>query len=428
MAFAAAADHGGGARLVAGDALAVADQLLAEGRAGTFHLAHLDPPFGSEADYARRRALNLSGQVCDLELPAYDDSDHGDLAGYLDGLYPVLCRYHQLLAPEGALYLHIDYRRGPYLRALLDEIFGADNLINEIVWAYGLGGSSRRRFQRKHDTILYYARSAAHRFFRAPQEAATSSMLAGQPKGATDTWSSADGEDGSPIERDWPDELVRKTLSNRDPERTGYPTQKPLALAVRMVRASVPDRGQVLDLMAGSGTVGVAACLLGHQVVLGDRGDPALDVARGRLLATGAALTLSGVDGAGRWQDWSGPAPCRLDGDVATLVAAPLPLPKGAVRAKPAVLASLATVARQDGPELFGAWGVGVPTADGALRVLAHWDQAALRLRGPLQRELKVPSTEQAGPLRWFAVDLLGRRWQGPLLRPTGQGAADQAG
>ena len=419
MAFPATASHGGSARLIAGDAVAVADQLLAEGRGGTFHLAHLDPPFGSEADYARRRALIVDGQVCDFELPAYDDSDHGDLAGYLDGLYPVLCRYHELLAPEGALYLHIDYRRGPYLRALLDEIFGAENLINEIVWAYGLGGSSRRRYQRKHDTIFYYARSAAHRFFRPPQEAATSSMLAGQPKGATDTWSSADQDDGSPIERDWPDELVRKTLSNRDPERTGYPTQKPLALALRMVRASVPDRGQVLDLMAGSGTIGVAACLLGHAVVLGDRGDPALDVARGRLLAAGAALTMSGVDEEGLWQDWVGPAPCRLQGDMAILQAAPLPLPAGAVRAKPAVLASLKAAAGSNGSELFAAWGVGEVKADGALRVLAHWDQAALRQRGPLLTSLSLPVAAANEALRWWAVDVLGRRWQGPLARSS---------
>lgn len=405
----------GAARLVAGDAVAVADQLLAEGLAGTFHLAHLDPPFGSEADYSRRRALPLDGRLLGFDLPAYGDTDHGDLAGYLDALYPLFCRYHELLAPQGALYLHIDYRRGPYLRMLLDEIFGADNLVNQIVWAYGLGGSSRRRFQRKHDIILYYARSARHRFFRPQQEDATSSMLAGQPKGATDTWTTVNRDDASPIERDWPDELVRKTLSNRDPERTGYPTQKPLALAMRMIRASVPDGGQVLDLMAGSGTVGLAAALLGHEVVLGDRGDPALDVTRGRLLAAGVRLALQGVDGAGAWSPWPGPPPCSVSDGVAVLDPTPLPWPAGAVRAAPAIQSALAAAARLDGAGLFAAWGLGVVAEDGAVDVCAHWDQAALRQRGALQRTLPLPSRVDRGGLQWWAVDVLGRRWCGPI-------------
>ncbi len=408
----------GSARLMAGDALAVADRLLQEGLAGQFDLVHLDPPFGSEADYLRRRSLSLNGARHQLELAAYGDTDGGDLAGYLEGLYPLLCRYHELLADHGSLYLHIDFRRGPYLRLMLDEIFGAENLVNEIVWAYALGGSSRRRYQRKHDLIYFYARSVRQMYFMPPKEAATSSMLAGQPKKATDTWISADREDGTPIDRDWPDELVRKTLSNRDPERTGYPTQKPLALATRMVRASAPAGGRVLDLMAGSGTVGLAAALLGHEAVLGDCADPALDVIRGRLLSAGAALNLEGVDGEGAWQTWPGGAPCTIEqrsdgGAAAQLRAAPLPWSERALRAPPATRAALAKQSVEDGTELLGAWGVAID-APASARVLASWDCGAQRDREPLCRRLEWP-TGGEGQLWWWAVDVLGRRWRAPI-------------
>ncbi len=404
--------------MIAGDAVAVADQLLDEGLAGSFDLVHLDPPFGSEADYSRRRAVTLDGERHQFELPAYRDSDRGDLAGYLDGLHPLLCRYHALLADHGALYLHIDFRRGPYLRLLLDEIFGADNLVNEIVWAYALGGSSRRRYQRKHDVIYFYARSTSQMYFLPPQEAATSTMLAGQPKKATDTWVSDDRADGTPIQRDWPDQLVRKTLSNRDPERTGYPTQKPLALATRMVRASTPPGGRVLDLMAGSSTVGVAATLLGCQAVLGDRGDAALDVSRGRLLAAGGELALEGVDGQGAWQPWPGEAPCRIahlpNGRLeATLLPAPLPWPADVVRARPATALALARQAETDGMELLGAWGVAVagPPPE---RVLACWDAAGQREREPVPRRLEG-AADDVSSLTWWAVDVLGRRWKAAI-------------
>lgn len=286
----------GSLRLIAGDALAVADQLLAEGRAATFDLIHLDPPFGSEADYARARQIDLAGKQIDVLLPAYGDTDRGDIASYLDGLFPIFQRCHALLSPRGSFYLHLDFRRGPYVRLLLDEIFGVDNLLNEIIWAYGLGGSSATRFQRKHDVIYFYAKDLEENWFSVPQEAATSSLLAGLPKRATDLWQTPTATPGETILRNWPDPLVERTLSNRDFERTGYPTQKPLSLAARIVQASLPPNGQVLDLMSGSGTIGIAALHAGGHATLGDRGALALDVSRGRAHQIGAQIDINAVN------------------------------------------------------------------------------------------------------------------------------------
>ena len=399
----------GSVRLLQGDALAVAERLLAEGLGGTFDLIHLDPPFGSDANYARVRTLRVGSEEVEVKLEAYGDDDGGDVAGYLDGLYPVLQRCHALLSERGSLYLHLDFRRGPYVRLLLDEIFGAENLVNEIVWAYGLGGSSRNRFQRKHDTIYFYARNAARQWFAAPREEATSSMLRGKAKVATDIWRTQSRDDEAPIERAWPDSLLDKTLSNRDPERTGYPTQKPLALALRMMQASLPPGGLMLDLMAGSGTAGVAAALLGGRAVLGDRSPIALDCARGRAVGTGAAVTVQGVDAARVLHRFDGEAPARRGSGKIHLCDVQLPWPVG-------LQPALDRQVSGQGSDLLSAWGVGVQRSDDAFEVLAWWEGGAQRHRANVPTELTFSDTApDHAALFWLAVDVLGRGWFAPL-------------
>ena len=389
----------GRARLVSGDALAAMDRLVQEG--ARFDLVHLDPPFGSEAKYERRRSIRTAAGQRQVPTPAYGDRDGGDVAAYLELLYPLLCRAHALLKPTGSLYLHIDFRRGPHLRLLLDEIFGADALLNEIVWAYALGGSAKGRYQRKHDTIYFYAREPGQHYFQAPREAATSSMLKGQPKRATDTWLTESADDAASIERDWPDELVRKTLSNRDPERTGYGTQKPLALAARIVAASCPPGGVVLDPMCGSGTIGVAAVSLGRQAVLNDRGAAALDVTRSRLLKAGAELAIDRVSG--------GPLPNLVKdrsvvtarGDSAVLGGA------GGLLLTSDVLRDLAET---EPLAAVGAWGVGRLHADGALLIDAVHDHAHLRDAGPAPAQLP-----RSGATHWWLADVTGRQFWGSI-------------
>jgi DNA modification methylase len=405
LRFSAAVPERGAARLLCGDALAAMDRLLGEG--ATFDLIHLDPPFGSDADYVRRRSVQTSDGKLDVNLPAYGDNDRGDVAGYLESLYPLICRAHQLLKPHGAMYVHIDFRRGPYLRLLLDEIFGSDALLNEIVWAYALGGSSKTRYQRKHDNIFFYVREPGRHYFDAPKEAATSSMLAGKPKLATDTWVT-DGADGdATLERDWPDELVRKTMSNRDPERTGYATQKPLALAMRMVTASCPPGGTVFDPMCGSGTIGVAATLLGRNAVLNDRGDAALDVTRARLLAAGGALDVERID--------DGPVPQLMDERWAhkTAGGARLNLP-----------ASFRDGLQHEGlrgladtllHHAVGAWAIGERAKDGALQVSAWSDHANQRNAVPVPQQLAGVKADS-----WWLADVLaGQSWGALADKPA---------
>ncbi len=412
------------ARLLCADAATGLDHLLATAGPGSVDLVFIDPPFGSEANYARRRSIASAGGRLDFELPAYNDVDGGDLAGYLELLLPVLQRCHALLSERGSLYLHLDWRRGPYARVLLDEIFGADALVNEIIWAYGLGGSTRRRLQRKHDLIYFYARDPARHYFDAPHEAATSSMLAGRPKIATDTWETDTTDDDATLLRDWPDELVRKTLSNRDPERTGYPTQKPLALLTRIVRASLPAGGLALDPMAGSGTLAVAVAALGGDSVSVDRSAVALAVARSRLSAAGADVHLDAIgDSEAPWRLWPGAAPCTWlvgsDGRCsAHLASLRLPWEDTSVRATAEVRSRLCALADVDGAELLDAWGIATADFGGRVTSVASWDGAAARDRGPVPRRLGVPA---GGPdpnsMVWWACDVLGRLWRSPLRR-----------
>lgn len=396
----------------ASDALATLDRLLAEGR--QVDVVHLDPPFGSEAAYDRKVTLRpTGGDALNLTLRAYDDRDGDDLPGYLASLYAVLGRARAVLAPHGSLYLHLDPRRGPYARLLLDELFGAENFVNQIIWAYALGGSSRRNFQRKHDVIYLYAKDHKRRYFSPPQEAATSSMLIGQPKMATDTWETTGTGEDAELLRDWPDELVRKTLSNRDPERTGYPTQKPLALVARMITASCPPGGLVVDPMAGSATFAVAAALLGRDAIAGDRGAIARDVARARLLAAGAQVEVAQVDGAAPARPWRGPAPMARRGSTIALQTPRFP-PEVAADVAAAVVgqdaqARLLQLAERDGAALWSGWGVASAAAPHDL--LAWRDAGPGRSRAPVAGELRLPDGAPTA-LVWWGIDVLGRLWR----------------
>ncbi len=394
------------AQLYAAAAVDTLDHLLATGHGGTVDLVHLDPPFGSEATYDRRVTLTLDdGAAAPLLLRAYNDRDGADLAGYLAELHAVLVRAHALLAAHGSLYLHLDPRRGPYARVLLDEIFGGDCFVNQIVWAYALGGSSRQRYQRKHDVIYLYAKDPKRRRFVAPRESATSSLLKGKSKTATDVWETASDAPDAALLRDWPDELVRRTMSNRDPERTGYPTQKPLSLAARMVSASCPPGGLVVDPMAGSGTTVVAAAALGRRVIAGDLGGVALDVCRSRLLATGAPVSVATLDDALSARPWLGAPPVVRRGAVAVLSeAAPQPDQVAAWR-RAAKAVEPPGAARC----LWSGWGVGQ-----GVDVSAWADAGPARTRAAASPAVDAAAADTT----WWAVDVFGLLWTGPLQGP----------
>ncbi len=190
------------------------------------------------------------------------------MATYLCFMAVRLVEMRRVLKNDGSIYLHCDPTSSHYVKQLMDAIFGVNNFRNEIIWSYGLGGSSPRRYSRKHDVILFYTKSDWYTFNK-PQTPAKSQRLKGRMKGATDVW-------------DIP------SLNNMAKERTGFPTQKPLALYERIIEASTDPGDLVLDPFFGSGTTLVAAERLGRQWIGIDTNSMAIDTARERLGAEGA--------------------------------------------------------------------------------------------------------------------------------------------
>ncbi|MBO6740567.1 MAG: site-specific DNA-methyltransferase [Phycisphaerales bacterium] len=168
------------------------------------------------------------------------------------------------LRPTASILIHTDWRTSHRVRVLLDELLGEDRFVNHLIWRYGLGGSSPRRFARKHDDILFYCLDPNAYYFDPPMVPATSNRMKGQLKKATDV-------------------LDIPTLNNMASERVGYPTQKPLALLELLISACCPPAGTVLDPCCGSGTTLVAAKNLSRHALGFDQSPDACAITRDRL-------------------------------------------------------------------------------------------------------------------------------------------------
>jgi site-specific DNA-methyltransferase (adenine-specific) len=186
---------------------------------------------------------------------------------YLGFLEPRLIEAYRVLKPEGSFYFHIDYREVHYCKVLLDEIFGRESFLNEIIWAYDFGGRSKTRWPAKHDNILFYVKDPAHYTFnreavdRIPYMAPG---LVGKKKAArgkfpTDTW--------------W-----HTIVGTNSKEKTGYPTQKPVGVLRRIISVSSNPGDLVLDFFGGSGTVGDVCLELGRQFILVDNNPQAIAI------------------------------------------------------------------------------------------------------------------------------------------------------
>jgi len=239
-------------------------------------LIYADPPFNT----GRRRAQGLPGHV-------FNDRWPGGVRTYLSFLEPRLREMHRLLKPTGTLYLHLDWHAVHYAKVLLDEIFGYDNFLNEIVWSYRTGGLCPRWFARKHDTLLVYARQRGRHTFHVQRGGCfrTDGMNFdddGRPYKTTRNGRLYFHADGPAITDVW-DIPFLSTVAR---ERTGYPGQKPLALLERVVRASSNPGDIVADFFCGSGTTLVAAKRLGRHFLGCDASARAVAIARRRLSHT----------------------------------------------------------------------------------------------------------------------------------------------
>jgi site-specific DNA-methyltransferase (adenine-specific) len=276
--------------VVHGENLEVVDTLPDE----SFQLVYLDPPFNTGGARTRRT------------LSTVRDPDGGDRTGfggrrystvetarmayadvfddYLAFIAPRLEEARRLLTESGTLYLHLDWREAHYAKVLLDQIFGRDCFLNEVIWAYDYGGRAKDRWPAKHDTILVYVKSMGRHLFdqdqieRIPYLAPglVSAEKAARGKLPTDVW--------------W-----HTIVPTNSAEKTGYPTQKPAGVLRRILLASSRPGDWVLDFFAGSGTTGAVAAELGRRFVLVDENPEAITVIRARLGGEGVRY-LTGDD------------------------------------------------------------------------------------------------------------------------------------
>ncbi len=276
-------------RLIFGDNLAVMSALLDEYE-GRIHLIYADPPFFTNKRWKARVGRGEDSRRPEEWQTVEGYTDHWpDIDAYLDMLYPRLALMHRLLAPTGTLYLHLDWHANHYARLLLDEIFGPERLLNEIIWAYHGPSPIRSAFNRKHDTILSYTKSDEYTFnvddVREPYNPNTVKTFQSSPKAG---FGKVPDLERGKVPEDWWYFPVVARLHN---ERTGYPTQKPEALLERIVLASSNPGEIVADFFCGSGTSAVMAAQLGRRFIASDAQWRAIQTTRNRLVQIPGSVT-----------------------------------------------------------------------------------------------------------------------------------------
>ena len=243
-------------------------------------LIYIDPPFNTGKRQTRismRTERDPDGDRTGFQGQRYRTVKLGTgsfadaFDDFLAFIAPRVEQAHRLLKPTGAFYFHIDYREGHYCKVLIDQVFGREQFVNEIIWAYDYGARPKRRWPAKHDNILLYARDAKRMHFDNAEVERIPYMAPGlvgpdkakRGKLPTDTW--------------W-----HTIVSPTGKEKLGYPTQKPLGVLKRIVAASCPPGGTVLDFFAGSGTTGAAALALERRFLLVDEHPDAIEVMQQR--------------------------------------------------------------------------------------------------------------------------------------------------
>ena len=227
-----------------------------------FELIYIDPPFNSGKEQ-KRLSTGLS----------YKDSFKDDYIE--DFLAPRLVEARRVLTSNGSLFVHLDCREVHYAKVKLDQIFGRECFMNEIIWAYDYGGRSKTKWSAKHDNILWYVKNPDDYIFNFDEMDRIPYMapgLVGPEKAAkgktpTDTW--------------W-----HTIVPTNGKEKTGYPTQKPLGILSRIVKVHSNEGDNLLDFFAGSGSFGEAAVQLKRNVVLIDENPEAIEVMKKRFEAS----------------------------------------------------------------------------------------------------------------------------------------------
>ena len=274
-------------------------------------LVYIDPPFASGADYAKKvyvrrnpkvaEAIERAEEELDIdELKAFEEKMYGDVwdkEKYLNWMWENLTAIKSVMSETASIYVHLDYHIGHYVKILLDEVFGEDNLRNEIIWCYnGPGSPGMKQFNRKHDTIFWYSKSENYHFFdqniRIAHNEKTRENFKKGLEGSGFTSENYDLDEKGKIPEDWWEFAITGRFPVDGVKRVDYATEKPWAILERIIKASSDKNMLVADFFGGSGVAAAVANKLGRRFIHCDIGINSIQTTRDRLVADGAEFAI----------------------------------------------------------------------------------------------------------------------------------------
>ncbi len=281
-------------RIFLGNNLLLMEFLINNGCRETLDLIYIDPLYLSSSAYnSTIKIKDTASDTSDsLSRPVFSDNGAEGIDKYLDDIYPRLKMMKELLSEQGSLFVHLDWHISHYVKILLDEIFSPDSLINEIVWCYGGGSGSKRHFHRKHDVILWYARSKEYIFHPQYRPYTAGTLERGLTRVKGDKYHLH--QEGALMQDWWMD--INKILSPTAGENLKFPTQKPEALIKRIISTASNQGSLVADFYAGSGTLASVSQEMGRRWITCDDSPIAIQTSLERLIKQGrGAFTVEQV-------------------------------------------------------------------------------------------------------------------------------------
>ena len=280
-------------QLALGDNIEYMKFLLSNGYRGSFRQIYIDPPFFTRAKFNSAVVLkDSSGKSHRIKHLAFDDRFERSLECYIENMTSRLLLMKDLLSDDGTLWVHLDWHSSHYIKLVLDEVMGEKNFVNEIVWCYKSGGSGKKHFSRKHDTILVYSKTKNY-YIDIPEEKSYNRGFKPYNFKGVREYCDEDGWYTLVNMKDvWSVNMVGRTSA----ERNGYATQKPLELMNRIICAGSKEGDLVGDFFCGSGSYLEAAELLGRRWAGCDNEQLAVSMARKRLNHTGGDFACVYMD------------------------------------------------------------------------------------------------------------------------------------
>lgn len=293
-------------RLIWGDNKYIMASLLEE-FAGKIDLIYIDPPFATGADFSVKMELGdieWTKEPSAIEDKAYRDTWGKGLDSYLQMMFDRLVLMRDLLNEKGCIYVHLDWHVGHYVKIIMDELFGKNNFLNDIIWCYQEREINKSQYNPKHDNILFYAKNVNADYvfnfdqiresysevtikkFKYVDESSRRYRLR-YKDGRSDPTEENENtyrqylDESGPLPRDW---FFLPILNQASNERTDFPTQKPEALLERIIKASSNENNLVADFFCGSGTAGAVAEKLGRRWIMADISRFGIHISRKRLL------------------------------------------------------------------------------------------------------------------------------------------------